>query len=70
MSTVKEKVDEILSRPMSRQQFLKHVGLLALAVFGITNLLNFFDPKGSSQAAASSQAYGGSVYGGSNKKTV
>lgn len=69
MSTMKERIDEILSRPMSRQQFLKQVGLLALAVVGITNIINTFDKHTGKQTAANSgsPAYGASVYAGGKK---
>lgn len=72
MSTIKERVEEILSRPMSRQQFLKQVGLLVLAVVGITNIINTLDKhagKHGSVGDGSGQAYGASVYAG-NKKPV
>lgn len=70
MSSMKERVDEILSRPMTRQQFLKQVGLLALAVVGITNIINTFDKHtGSKGSVGNSQgpAYGASVYAGGEK---
>jgi len=72
MSTIKERVEEILSRPMSRQQFLKQVGLLVLAVVGITNIINTFDKhtgKSSTSVGDGAPAYGASVYAG-NKKPV
>lgn len=69
MSTVKERVDEILSRPMTRQQFLKQVGLLILAAVGITNIINTFDKHAgkSSLGSGGDQAYGASVYAGGKK---
>lgn len=73
MSTVKERVGEILSRPMTRQQFLKQAGLVVLAVVGITNIINTFDKHtgkgaGGSVGDGGGQAYGSSVYAG--KKPV
>ncbi len=70
MSTIKERVDEILKRPMNRQQFLKHLGLLLLAAVGITNIINTFDRhtgKNMSVGGEGSQAYGTSVYAGGKK---
>jgi hypothetical protein len=70
MSTVKERIDDILSRPMTRQQFLKQVGLLLLAVVGITNIINAFDSKHTGKQSVGSQgspAYGASVYAGGKK---
>lgn len=70
MSTVKERVEEILHKPMNRQQFLKHVGLLLLAVVGITNIINTFEGKHGGKVSSNGgngQAYGASVYAGGKK---
>ena len=70
MSTMKERVDHILSRPMSRQQFLKQMGLLLLAVVGVTNIINTLDGKHSPKTSADGSegmAYGSSVYAGGKK---
>jgi hypothetical protein len=69
MSTVKERVEEILHKPMNRQQFLKNIGLLLLAAVGITNIINTFEGKhgGKVSSNGSGQAYGASVYAGGKK---
>lgn len=70
MATIKERVDDILNTPMSRQQFLKQAGLLALAVVGVTSLINTLDSKTGSKTSAaqnSGPAYGASVYAGGKK---
>lgn len=71
MSTIKERVDEILKRPMNRRQFLKHVGLLLLAVVGVTAIINAFEgkntPKTSGASDPDGMAYGSSVYAGGRK---
>ncbi len=72
MSTIKERVDEILDRPMNRRQFLKHVGLLILTAVGITGIINAFDSKNASKNASGVQdpdgmAYGSSMYAGGKK---
>ena len=69
MKTVKERVDEILKRPMSRQQFLRQVGLVVLAMVGVSSLLNVFESKHSSKGTSDSAgpAYGASVYAGGKK---
>jgi hypothetical protein len=66
---MKERVDDILSKPMTRQQFLKQVGLLLLAVVGVTNIINTFDKhsKGVSVGGNEGPAYGASVYAGGKK---
>lgn len=68
MSTVKERIDDILTRPMTRQQFLKQAGLLVLAIVGITNIINTLDPKRSGKVSdGAGPAYGASVYAGGKK---
>jgi hypothetical protein len=67
---VKERIDDILRKPMTRQQFLKHVGLLLLAVVGITSIINTFEGKSAPKAASDSNsglAYGASAYAGGKK---
>lgn len=73
MNTVKERVESILARPMSRGQFIKSVGLLLLAAVGITNLLNTLEGGRSRQSSVGSSggsAYGSSVYEGGQKPVV
>jgi len=69
MSAMRERIDELLNKPMTRQQFLKHVGLLVLAVTGVTSLINTFEGKNSSKTASGGDnlAYGASVYSGGKK---
>jgi hypothetical protein len=68
MDNVKERVDDILHKPMSRQQFLKQAGLLALAVVGVTSVINTLDPKRSAKPGEiTGSAYGASVYAGGKK---
>lgn len=69
MSTIKERVDDILKKPMNRQEFLKQVGLLVLAVVGVTSLISTFEGKNSKTSSADGDglAYGASVYAGGKK---
>ncbi len=71
MNNIKERVDELLQKPMSRQQFLKQMGLVALTVVGVTNIVNAFDSKGpfksASMGGGAGMAYGSSVYAGGKK---
>lgn len=69
-ATIKDRVDELLSKPMTRQQFLKHTGLAMLTLVGVTSVLNVFDPKKSGFNTTSSNqgpAYGTSVYAGGKR---
>lgn len=38
--SVKENFDSLMQKPLSRKQFLQHVGILALAVIGLGPLLH------------------------------
>ncbi len=70
MSMVKERIEEILQKPMSRQQFLRNVGLLLLTAVGITSIINTFDGKHGgkvSSTSGNSQAYGAAAYAGGKK---
>ncbi len=69
MNTLKQRFEHILSKPMTRQQFLKHIGLLVLGVVGVTNLLRTFEGN-KNQASVSAQAYGSAAYGGDKKSLV
>ena len=39
MST-KEQVEKILSKPMTRKQFLQHIGLMLLSILGVNTMLS------------------------------
>jgi hypothetical protein len=68
---VKHIVDKALKTPMSRKEFLGHMGALLLAVVGVTSILHSLglhdavQQKGSrGSVAGASGAYGSSAYGG------
>lgn len=54
-------VSEALSRPVNRKQFLKQVGVLALALVGVTSLIRALEKTGNQRP---SDGYGKSPYGG------
>lgn len=59
---IKKSVDAMLNQEMSRREFLAHLGIVALAVTGITNVLKTItkEPRGETRQGA---GYGGSAYG-------
>lgn len=68
--SVKNAIDQSLQKPMSRRDFLGHIGALFLAVIGITSVLHslgLHDDAPQQQAARSTAAanrgYGSSAYG-------
>lgn len=69
MSTIKERIEKALSRPMTRKQFLKQVGLLILAAVGITSMINALERQNPTGHTSGSEgmAYGSSAYAGGKK---
>lgn len=63
---IKNIVNEALSKPMSRKEFLAQTGSLLLAVIGVTSILHALSggSKNLDNAHTTASAYGSSVYGG------
>jgi hypothetical protein len=38
--SVNKKVEDLLSQPMNRRQFLRNVGLLIISIIGVSNALH------------------------------
>lgn len=55
----KEKLEQLLSQPVSRQQFLMYIGAALMSIFGVTALLKNISGISSSLGSHSS-AYSGS----------
>lgn len=60
---MREQIDELLSKEMSRKEFLQHVGSGLLILFGISGLINALQPKKTGR----SMGYGSSAYGGQKR---
>ena len=63
---MKNQLDALLSKQMTRKEFLQHVGAALLILLGISQLLHALQtkPQGRSQTAG----YGASAYGGVAKR--
>ncbi len=59
---MKEQIDALFSKEMSRKEFLQHVGSAVLIVFGIGSLLGALQSK--PRHHEQSMGYGTSAYGG------
>jgi hypothetical protein len=57
---IKETISEVLNRPVSRREFLKQVGMLVLAVVGVTALLHSIKKPDQTESGG----YGLPPYGG------
>lgn len=69
---MRKQIDELLAKKMDRREFLKHLGVGTLALFGFGAALKLLgitqggiqSTTSSSSAKNDSLAYGASVYGG------
>lgn len=59
----KEQIDTILNTPVSRRQFLSHIGLAFASLIGLTAFLNNID-KFAQKKAGDDGGYGWSAYSG------
>jgi hypothetical protein len=63
---IKKTLDGLLQKDMDRKEFLAHVGVAGLAVFGVSNVIKSLT-EGSGPRDKRSGGYGGSAYGGDRK---
>jgi len=61
---IKQRVNQVLSQPVSRRTFLGQLGLVALAVIGIPAILKSLELKHTASNSDSANGYGSSAYGG------
>jgi hypothetical protein len=63
------KVDasKLLQKEMDRKDFLKHVGIAAVALTGASAILKVLVDQPTRQKVQQQAGYGGSVYGGVKK---
>ena len=61
----KKTVEEVLTKPMDRKEFLVKAGAAALAVVGVTAMVKSLSGK---DAQHSTSGYGSSSYGGGSKQ--
>ncbi len=59
----KEQLDNILNTPVSRRQFLTHIGAAIVSMIGLTTFLNNLD-KFSHNKTSDGGGYGWSAYSG------
>lgn len=60
---MKDQIEQLFSKEMTRKEFLQHVGAAALVVLGVSGLVNALQPK----HHARTLGYGASAYGGQKK---
>jgi hypothetical protein len=64
--SIKGTVDEVIKTPMSRREFLWHVGAGILALIGVSGFLKALQGTQAGNSAAKG-GYGDSTYGGRAK---
>ena len=65
----KQNIAKLLDKEMDRKDFLKHVGIAAVAMTGAGAILKTLSQQPTSRTANQAYGYGGSVYGGAVKKS-
>ena len=63
---MKNQLEQLFSKEMTRKEFLQHIGAAAMVVFGISGLVNALQPK-AQNSRVSGMGYGASAYGGAKK---
>jgi len=63
---IRDQIDELFSKEMTRKEFLQHVGSGMLILFGISGLLSALTQSKPTQRQPS-LGYGASAYGGNKK---
>lgn len=65
---MKDKVEMILTKEMSRKEFLQHMGFAFLTVIGVSGLIKSLGESITTKSTStSSLGYGSSPYGGAKK---
>ncbi len=62
---IRQPFDQLLSKEVDRREFLAHVGAAGLGIIGVTSIIKALT---GSQTKKSSSGYGGSSYGGGERK--
>ena len=65
---IKQSIARILDTEMERKDFLKLVGLGAVAATGVTQILKAVSQQAPARPVSNAQGYGGAIYGGASKK--
>ncbi|GFM24681.1 uncharacterized protein PO2_contig-046-9 [Mycobacterium sp. PO2] len=61
---IKKNLNQLLGKPMNRQDFIKHIAIGAVAVVGGGALLRIGMSGSGSGRVSQQSGYGGSAYGG------
>lgn len=64
---IKAQIDELLSKEMSRKEFLQHIGSGMLVLFGISGLMKALLQTQPKINRPTSAGYGSSAYGGTGR---
>ena len=67
---IKQNVAKILDTEMERKDFLKLVGLGAVAALGVTSMIKAITPAEKKPAQAQGAGYGSMAYGGASDPRV
>lgn len=62
--------DKLLSKEMSRKEFLVHLGLIVLTLTGIVGIIKTIKNPHMVNGSKDSQTFGGGSYGGTRKENT
>ena len=67
MSVIKQQINDLLQQEMDRKDFLKHMGVAAVALIGVPAVIKALSQSAAQPSAQSAKnmGYGSSAYGGS-----
>lgn len=67
MSIIKQQINDLLQKEMDRKDFLKHMGVAAVALIGVPAVIKALSQSSTQSSAQSTKnmGYGLSAYGGS-----
>jgi hypothetical protein len=62
--TLNKEIDKILKRPMSRKQFLQHIGMVILGILGVNAMISrFMYPEKHMPEAEQGRRWGNGKFG-------
>lgn len=61
---MKDQLQTLLEKEMSRKEFLQHVGAALLVLFGVSGLISSLTGRPTQTQQTQDMGYGSSVYGG------
>lgn len=65
---MQQEISSFLKKPMTRKEFLRHIAMLLLSIFGVASLIKYMSGNGLPNIHGITSGYGASPYGGDKAK--